>query len=67
MLAFYSTGSTRPVSALRDATIQAEAPPADDKRYSNMFINPDSKWSKTVFRSTDDIDSDAASTGVVDV
>ncbi|KAI0221280.1 Fibrocystin-L [Lamellibrachia satsuma] len=63
----YSTGSTRPVSALRDATIQAEAPPADDKRYSNMFINPDSKWSKTVFRSTDDIDSDAASTGVVDV
>ena len=38
------------------------------KAPSDMFLQlPDSKWSKSVYSNSSDIDSDAASTGVVEI
>jgi len=60
-----SNGNKSVPSDLCDARDENEA--TDNKRYTDMFIYPDSKWSKTVFPSSGDLDLEAASTGVVDV
>ena len=79
-LAIWTTYSTRCLFAFSKATTNDNKPvPSDlcdarnengateNTRYTDMFIYPDSKWSKTVFPSNTDLDSEAASTGIVDV